>query len=291
MHKACVLKADSLGEMSGAFFENGLARFGLRLTSRSVRLFLWLRNQVLRHAHGFVAVSSEVRAELIANGVDRSLIREIPNSVDTREFLPADTQRKRDFRQQLDLPLHAPIVIYTGRLVTYKGLPLLLRVWEALHRQHDQAVLLLVGSGSLDMHNCEDELKKFVRTKALSQSVRFTGPVDNVHEFLQASDIFVLPTENEAFGISLVEAMACGLAVVSTRVGGIREILTHMSDGIIVRAGDSQQLRDALDRLLSNPELSARLGRAARATAQERYSAPGLTERYIKLFSSVHNLG
>ena len=291
MHKRCILKADSLGEMSGAFFESGLAQFGLRLTSGIVRAFLLLRNHVLRRADGFVAISSDIRAEMTSQGVDPCLVRDIPNSVDTRRFTPAGVQRKADLRQKLDLPPNVPIVIYTGRLVTYKGLPLLLQVWEELHRQHDQAVLVLVGGGSLDMHNCEDDLRHFVRSKAMTRCIRFTGNVDNVNEFLQASDIFVLPTENDAFPLSLIEAMACGLAVVSTRVGAVKEIISHMSNGILLRPGDGRQLREALENLLGDSRLSARLGHAAQLTAKHRYSVTGVTQMYIEIFSAVLRSG
>lgn len=156
-----------------------------------MRLFLRLRNRLLRRADGFVAISSEIQNELTAHGIDGELVHPIPNSVDTSRFAPVEPARKAELRHRLDLPGDAAIVTYTGRLVTYKGLPLLLRVWRDLCRQHARAVLVLVGPGGLDMHNCEAELKEFLDLNDLGGRVRFTGSVDNVHEYLQASDLFV----------------------------------------------------------------------------------------------------
>jgi glycosyltransferase involved in cell wall biosynthesis len=143
-----------------------------------------------------------------------------------------------------------------------------------------------VGSGGLDIHNCEKELKLIVKKNGLHNSVHFTGNVQNVYEYLQASDIFVFPTENEAFGISLIEAMACGLPVISTFVGGIKDILQNRQNGIVINPSDSQQLSDALDLLLTETSLSANLGKAARQTIRAKYSSKIVVKKHIVLFKS-----
>jgi L-malate glycosyltransferase len=135
------------------------------------------------------------------------------------------------------------------------------------------------------MHNCEADLKEFVQAKGLQHSVRFTGDVHNVHEYLQASDIFVFPTEKEAFGISLIEAMACGLPVIATPTGGIKDIVVDGQNGLLVEAGSFQQLSDAIHRLITDAQLAGMLGRAARVTALTRYAREVVLGRYIELFS------
>jgi glycosyltransferase involved in cell wall biosynthesis len=290
--KACVLKADSQGEMSGAFFAGGLARLRLTPSSLPVRLFLTMRNMILRHADSFVAICEELASELTAQGVASKAIHLVPNSVDTQKFRPVDRRAKELLRSRLALPQEAPIITYTGRLVSYKGLPLLLDVWKELQSERqDCSTLVLLGSGGLDMHNCEAELRRYVNVHGLQDSVRFAGDVRNVHEYLQASDIFVLPTESDAFPLALVEAMACGLPAVSTPVGGIKDIITHMHNGLLVPPRDPQQTRDALYALMSEPFLAARLGMAARQTVQEKYSAQRITEKYIALFTEIKASG
>ncbi len=282
--KPCILKADSLGEMSGDFFADGLAQLRLNPSSFIFKSFLWLRNRILKHANAFIAISSEVTEELVNHGISPSLIRTIPNSVDTSRFCPVGDREKHELRRKLRLSPKDKVVTFTGRLVSYKGLPLLLRVWQEIQRKHDDARLLLVGSGGLDIHNCEAELKEYVNANGLSENVRFMGSVRNVHEYLQASDIFVFPTENEAFGISLIEAMACGLPVISTSVGGVRDILEHRKNGLVVEVNHFQQLYDALDTLMTDTALSTCLGQAARQVTREKYSAEIVTRQYVELF-------
>jgi glycosyltransferase involved in cell wall biosynthesis len=285
--RVCVLKADSLGEMSGDFFRAGLAKLGASPSSFLFRSFLWLRDKILKRADSFVAVSSEVASELICYGVNPNMIRMIPNSVDTCRFYPVNSREKQELRRKLGLSAKDTIVIFTGRLVSYKGLPLLLRVWQDIQAKHHNISLLLVGSGGLDIHNCESELKKFVVENDLQESVHFTGDVHNVHEYLQASDIFVFPTEREAFGISLVEAMACGLPVIATAAGGIKDILTHQHNGLVVEAGDFQGLYAALEYLLTDTALAVRLGKTARQSVQESYSVQIVARKYVNLFQSI----
>ena len=289
--KPVVLKADSLGEMSGDFFTAGLNKLGLKPQSVLVKAFLGLRNKILRQASQFVAISSEITTELRTHGVQDEQITTIPNSVDITRFHPVTAEQKQALRHKLGLPHDHKLVIYTGRLVSYKGLPLLIQVWRDIQAQHKQVMLVLVGAGGLDIHNCEADLRAFVAEHKLENSVVFTGAVSNIPAYLQAADIFVFPTENEAFGISLIEAMACGLPVISTPVGGVKDILQHQENGLIVAAGHFEQLYEGLSALLRDRELSARLAQAGRRTTQDRYSMTFVTGKYIDLFIDLISIG
>lgn len=285
--KGCILKADSQGEMSGSFFEPGLRRLGISPTGWPFQVFLRLRNLVLKQADAFSAISNDIALELSAAGVASSKIHRIPNSVDTARFCPAEPAHKARLRETLALRDDVPVAVYTGRLVSYKGLPLLLNVWHQLQKRHANAILILVGSGGLDIHNCEAELRAYVSTHALGQSIRFAGSVSNVEMYLQAADLFAFPTENDAFPTSLIEAMACGLPVVTTPVGAISTIVTDQQNGLVVPPRDEQRLYQALDTLLSDSRLSSRLGQEARKTVQDRYSAARVTKAYLGLFHSI----
>jgi glycosyltransferase involved in cell wall biosynthesis len=285
--KPCILKADSNGEMSGAFFAGGLKKVGFAPSSFGVRLFLSARNAILRGADRFVAISSDIGAELAQNGVPGSRIDTITNSVDTSRFFPVDARRKHELRRTLGIPNDYTVVAFTGRLVSYKGLPLLLRVWNDICRQRSDMLLVLIGSGGLDMHNCEAELRAYVRSQGLQERVVFTGDVRNVDEYLQMSDIFVFPTEKEAFPLALIEAMACGLPVITTPVGGIKDILAHGKNGLLVEPGDAQQLSHALQTLGADIAQRTRLGAAAMASVQARYTRVMVAEKYIALFRQL----
>ena len=280
--RPCILKADSNGEMSGEYFRAGLAGIGLAPSHRPVRSLLERRNRWLRKADAFVAISSSIAAELSDAGVAPEKIVRIPNAVDTERFSPIESGEKARLRAALGFPPEGFVLTYTGRLVRYKGLPLLLDVWEAVCRDRGDAWLVLVGSGGADIHNCEAELRDRAEGAGLRGRVLFAGAVDDVHRYLRASDAFVFPTEEEAFGISLVEAMACGLPCVATRVGAIPEIV---NDGaaLLVSPGDRPALEVAIRNLLDRSDLRARLGRAARERAGS-FSADAVADAYSELF-------
>lgn len=286
-NKRCVLKADSQGEMSGDFFENGLKKFGLSRSWLPFRIFLWIRNYFLIHANAFTAISTDIKTEYLSVGVSKASIFNIPNCVDTSRFFPTTQEEKIRLRNKLEIPLDSIVVIYTGRLVTYKGLPFLLEVWKDIQGEIGNIKLFLVGTGGLDIHNCEQDLKKFVKMNFLENSVHFTGNISNVPDYLKASDIFVFPTEDDALPSSLLEAMACGLPVISTPVGAIKTIIKDGENGLIVAPGNFQQLKEALISLFGNPSLSARLGISASTTVQLQYSSEIVTKKYLSLFLKI----
>jgi len=282
----CVLKADSTGEMSGEFYRAGLRQAGLSVNGWPARLFLALRNRLLRRASAFVALSREMADEYAAGGVPRERIHQIPNGIDTAHFAPVNDATRQALRKTLGLPA-GPVVVYTGRLVTYKGLPLLLDTWDQLVQTGECGTLVLVGAGSADMHNCESALRDAVAVRRLQDRVIFTGGVTDVAPFLRAADAFVFPTENEAFGLSLVEAMACGLPVVSTLVGGIVDFLRDGENGIAVPVGDRERLAAALRRVIAGGAEVAALGHAARATVERTFSRETVADAYAALFDSL----
>lgn len=285
--KPVVLKADSQGEMSGQFFESGLRKFGTSRSSLPFRLFLGYRNVILKKADAFSAISPEIASEWTSNSVPRNKIHLIPNGVDTNRFVPAGAEQKTHLRQKLKLPQNANIAIYTGRLVSYKGVPLLLKVWDEIRCSHENVLLLLAGSGGLDIHNCEAELREYVKSAGLEKEVIFLGAVQDVPEYLQAADLFVFPTENDAFPSSLIEAMACGLPIVTTPVGAINTIMVHKETGLLVQPGNHEQLYEALISVLSDKALASRFGQAARQIVEQRYSAGNTVEKYLSLFEST----
>ena len=285
--KPVILKADSQGEMSGEFFESGLKKFGISPTSLPFRWFLGFRNSVLKRADAFSAISPEIASEWTSSGVPADRVFLIPNVVDTSRFVPVDTIQKSRLREKLNLPQSTTIAIYTGRLVSYKGLPLLLKVWKEICCSHQDVLLLLAGTGGLDIHNCESDLQAYVKSADLEKNVRFLGAVQNVPEYLQASDLFVFPTENDAFPSSIVEAMACALPVVTTPVGAIKTIITDGTNGLLFEPGNSEKLYQALDVMLSDTKQASRLGQAALKTVQERYSAENVSQKYLSMFQAI----
>ena len=288
--KPVVLKADSQGEMSGEFFENGLKKFNISRSSLPFQLFLKFRNAILKKADAFSAISPEIVYEWTSSRVPLNKIHLIPNGVDTNRFAQVDAEQKSFLREKLNLPQNATIAIFTGRLVSYKGLPLLLKVWKEIQCKHENALLLLAGTGGLDIHNCEADLREYVKAADMEKEVIFLGVVQNVPEYLQSADLFVFPTENDAFPSSLIEAMSCGLPIVTTPVGAIKTIVAHQETGLIVQTGNRQQLYESLIAIVSDKTLASRLGQAGRQIVLERYSGVSMMRKYLCLFESTLQL-
>jgi glycosyltransferase involved in cell wall biosynthesis len=285
--KPCILKADSIGEFSGEFFDPGLRRFSLHHTRFPINVILALRNWLLRKSSAFIAISSVIAGELQENKVLAARIFKIPNSVDTTRFSPVSGPHKLMFRDSLGIPRGMKVGVYTGRLVSTKGLPLLLRTWASISEKHPDALLMLVGAGGVGIQNCENELKKFVSDNALQKNVMFTGSVTNVDEYLKASDFFVFPTEREAFGISIIEALACRLPVITTATGGIRDIVTDSENAIVVPVNDENALKLAIENMLDHGEAMKTLAENGRSTVVERYTEQQVLLRYKALIDEL----
>jgi glycosyltransferase involved in cell wall biosynthesis len=284
--KVCVLRAETNGELSGDY----AAAYGrLPLLERAVfKGWLGLRNLFIKRSNAFVGITELAASEFKECGISPEKVFIIPNGIDTSRFYPAEREERLYLRQNLGLPSDKTIVVNTCRLVKGKGVEYLLLAWERVAAERGDAHLVIVGSGGGEPASCEDELKEFVRERGLSASVTFTGWRDDVAGYLRASDLFVFPTEYEGFGLSLVEAMACGLPVITSGVGGILSIVTDGMDGILVEPKDPAALFNEIMRVLGNPELAGHLGRMAARTALERYSMKSVAAQHFELFTDLY---
>jgi glycosyltransferase involved in cell wall biosynthesis len=144
-----------------------------------------------------------------------------------------------------------------------------------------------VGEGGLGLQNCEAELRDVVAKQELGKSVTFTGSVDNVEDYLRASDCFVFPTEREAFGISAIEAMACGLTVIATAVGGLADVVRADAAAIVVPARDGVALESAIERVLRDSSEVLAMGSRARDRAVAEYSEQMIVAQYKNLLTNL----
>ena len=291
VRKPCVLKAESLGEMSGSCFSPGLRALGLKWSGPIVQAIVHMRNRMLVKADCFVAMSSEIAAEFRNNGVPPDRLVQIPNAVDTETFCPIAPGDKQAARLKLGLPEHCKLVLFAGRLVTYKGVMTLIHAWERIAPSHPDARLVMVGAGSEDVERCEDEVRQFVVDHKLEKSVIFTGEVNDVQRYYKVCDIFVFPSHYEAFGLVLIEAMACGLPIVSANVGGPQDVIEDGRNGLFVPPFDERELQSTLERLLGDEQLCRRLSEAGLSTIHKRFSKEVVAESYAELFKRLTGRG
>jgi glycosyltransferase involved in cell wall biosynthesis/O-antigen/teichoic acid export membrane protein len=283
LRKPCIVKSDAISEVEQPISVESLQQMRSgwlrRLVNGWSRLRLWL----LRQVDAFVAISVEMeRAASDRIGADRQLVR-IPNGIEIERWRTPRAARER-LREELGLP-KGFIVTYSGRLSLAKDLPSLLESWLRLAPRFPDAHLLIVGSGERSADNCEPQLREFVARHGLQHRVTFAGHVNNVADYLHASNLFVQCSPSEGFGLALVEAMASGLPCVSTAVGVAPELLAQ-STGWLVPPSDPAAFEQALNQALERREEWGAMGVRAREEAH-RFDLSGIAVRYDGLIEQV----
>jgi glycosyltransferase involved in cell wall biosynthesis len=197
---------------------------------------------IIKNANSVIALTEDMKRAMQA--IYNRDITIVPNGIDLKEYIS-------------ELPVQnvgGPIkrILFVGRLHPVKGTRYLLGAMSIVRRDMPEAKLVLVGDGGEREHleNLTDDLK-------IRECVEFIGrvPHENVQNYMNQSDVFVLPSLSEGFPVTILEAMACGLPVVATRVGGIPDIVEDGINGYLVDAMDQEMIAEALLKLLKDEEL------------------------------------
>jgi L-malate glycosyltransferase len=231
----------------------------------------------IRKSDGLTAVSEFLRQETHDHfDIPLDRIRVIPNFVDLDRY-------RRDaypcHRDKLARP-GEKIVTHISNFRSVKRVADVVRVFARVARRMP-ARLLLVGDGP-DRVKAQD----VAETEDVSDRVLFLGKQNSVAELLACSDLFLLPSENEAFGLVALEAMSCGVPVVATRTGGIPEVVEAGVSGYLAPVGDVDAMADAAISLLTDPDVWKRFSEGARRGA-ERYSSEHVVSQYESHYEEV----
>lgn len=226
-----------------------------------------------------VTTGERLREQLIRDNRFRpESILSVPTGIDLARYAPGD---KAQAKAALGIDPAQACVGIVATLRSWKGHRYLLDAFAGL-KQKD-ARLLMVGDGP-----GRDNLRDQVERLGLQERVLMPGNQAEVTPWLQALDVFALPSyANEGVPQALMQAMAAGVPVISTPVGSIEELVRHEQTGLMVPPQDVEALRAAIERLLAEPALGARLTEAARAWVRERYSRERMLERMEAVFRSV----
>ncbi len=231
-------------------------------------------------SHGLTSVSEFLKERTVEDfGVPPGRIRVIPNFVDTRTFR---RDRKPCHRATL-APNGEKILMHISNFRPVKRIPDVVEVFARIDREVPSR-LVLVGDGPERPRGLEraEEL-------GVSEKVLFLGKHQSVDELLACADLFLLPSKNESFGLSALEALACGTPVIASNMGGIPELVAHGETGFLFPLGAVEEMAEAGISLLKDEERWTRFSDAARADSVERFSSDRIVPLYEELYMDVAN--
>jgi glycosyltransferase involved in cell wall biosynthesis len=189
--------------------------------------------------------------------------------VDLDRFSPRDGAAAAIARETLGLPLSAPIVGLVARLQRWKGIHVAIEALPSIRSSFADAILVVVGGAHFSELGYEQELLSAAARLGVADGVILVGLQRDIPLWLSAMDVVVHASFDEPFGISVIEAMAMGKPIVASDSGGPLEIIEDGRNGRLFRTGDADSLSHAVERLLSDPQEAARLGRNARLRAKD----------------------
>lgn len=244
-----------------------------------------LRLRLIKRVSAWAALTSEMKRELVGLGIEPERIRVISNSTDLPSKRGYEPETKAKLRRELGLDTER-ICIFVGRLSDEKNLDVLIHAWKDVRAKFAGARLLILGAGGA-YRNVERQLRDLVGQLELSEAVQFMGHVERAKDYVLASDVFILPSRTEGMSNALVEALACGAAIVATDIPGNTELCADRENALLVPVGDAVATAAAIEEVLASPKLAERLGKAARRTAEERLSVDRMVSAYVDAYRSI----
>ncbi|MGE4552406.1 MAG: glycosyltransferase family 4 protein [Desulfovibrionaceae bacterium] len=226
-----------------------------------------------------IAISTVVRDHWIGQGVDPHHLELIHNGLP-----PMGTVAPLDLKAEFGVPEGRQTVVLVGRVEWEKNHPLMFQGFKLLLDRLPETTLLVVGDGTK-----LEEMRALARDMGLADKVVFTGYEARAQAIIAGADLLAQPSLTDPFSRTVLEAMALGVPVVATDVGGVREAVEHEVNGLLTPVGDAPALAEAMARLLGDPGLRTRLADNARRTIAERFDQSVQTRRIEAVLDRVLN--
>lgn len=236
---------------------------------------LWKYRQV----DFFICVSDAIRTMLQMDGIDGERIKTIAEGIDVDHVTKSPPL---SIHNELGLPEHTPVVGNIAALVPHKGQNYLIEAAKLVREEKLDVKFVIAGEGEL-----RSELETKIRKYQLEEHVFLIGFRPNVLSLLKSFDIFVMSSVTEGLGTSLLDAMACNVAIVATRVGGIPEVIEDGRNGRLVPPCDPRALSETIIDLLQDEPQRRRLAREGTVLVRERFTAKRMVEQTLKTYERL----
>jgi glycosyltransferase involved in cell wall biosynthesis len=261
-----------------------MAKVPIRVISRRVdfpiKRNVFSRRKYTKDVDAIIAVSDGVKKVLVESGIDARLIRVIPDGID---FTPYENKTSKDYlRQELSFAPDDFLVGIVAQLSDDKGHKYLIQASKYLRQRAPNIKIVIVGEGPLRL-----ELNKQVKQIQSEDMVFFLGFREDIPQIMNSLDVFVLSSEHEGLGSILMDAMACRLPIVATRVGGIPEVVDHRKTGLLVPPQRPKSLASAIIKLYDDRELAYRLGKEGFDVVHRKFSSASMSLHAIDLYEEL----
>lgn len=249
----------------------------------------YIRYMFYKMADRYVSKSEVITDIFRKSEIPMEKVAQIPYSVETSKFAPLDKPLKTAMRTKLGLEAESRIILFVGGINSRKGVHILLDAFINLEKKYPDLKLIIAGPTYKYDQNYINKIKDKIVSNSLGNKIYLTEKnVSNVDEYMQASDIFVLPSSQEGFPISIIEAMSCGLAVIASDIPEISKAqIINGKDGYVFPVGDVEKLTEKIENLLLDKNEIARVGIEARRKVIENWSAESVDLSYKNLYLSI----
>lgn len=227
-----------------------------------------------------ITISEGIRNVLLAEGLEPRRVSCVRSAVDAAPYL--EPVERGAFRKEFDLPTNAVVIGMVAQLIPRKGHRYLIDAVNALRGDYPELRVLLFGKGPL-----RDELEAEIGQLGLADIIRFAGFRNDLPQWLGGLDILAHPADMEGLGVSLLQASAAAVPIVTSRAGGLPEAVKDQVSGLLVPPGDVTALSAALRRLLDDPALRQRMGEAGRARILNEFSVDAMVKGNLAIYRAV----
>ncbi len=240
---------------------------------------------ILKDASKVIALSQMELKQYLRFGVPKEKIEIVPNGINLEEY--ANLPQRGFFREKYGLSENSKIILYLGRLHQIKGIDYLIKAYANLINgmKVDNALLVLVGPDDSYLN----EIKHLINKLGLENRVLLTGPLydkEKLEAYVDA-DIYASPSRYEAFGISLLEACACGKPVVTSGIGGVKDFVVDGITGYLVELGNIEMLSIRILSLLKDENKSKKMGSSGRDFVKKNFDIVKIVNRLEQLYKNA----